>query len=53
MAALIVVAIAVAVALLTVGLVVVVTRRSHLRSWRLGVFFESEDRWQDPPSSSP
>ena len=42
-AAVIIVAAVVAAA----AIILIVTRRSHLRSWRLGVFYESEDRYGD------
>jgi hypothetical protein len=34
----------VVVVLIAAGVVVALARRSHLRSWRFGVFYEGEDR---------
>jgi hypothetical protein len=36
-----------AAALLAAGVLIVLTRRTHLRSWRFGLFYESEDRYDD------
>jgi hypothetical protein len=37
-----------AVVVLVAVVVIIVSRRSHLRAWRFGVFYESEDRRSDP-----
>lgn len=49
----VVVALVLGLALIAGAIVVVVSRRSHLRSWRFGVFYESDERFGDPPEPPP
>jgi hypothetical protein len=39
----------VALVLAAAAVVIVLTRHSHVRWWRFGVFYESEDRYGDRP----
>lgn len=45
--ALIIIGVVVAVGGVSGALILLITRRSHLRSWRMGLFYESEERFAD------
>ena len=36
------------IGIVVIALALVFSRRSHLRSWRIGVFYESEEHVRDP-----